>query len=64
MWSPVWWTNGLNKPMSPSLEFLSFVKFIVAMLFLTAFFGRFSVFFCSLFRLRVQKFRTWCLLQM
>lgn len=36
----VWWTNALNKTMSPgSLEFLSCVRFIVAVLFLTAFLG-------------------------
>lgn len=38
MWGLVWWTNVLNKTMSPgSLEFLSCIRFIVAMLFLTAF---------------------------
>lgn len=39
MWGLVWWTNALNKTISPgSLEFLSCVKFIVAMLFSTAYF--------------------------
>lgn len=39
MWGLVWWTNALNKTISPgSLGFLSCVKFIVAMLFSTAYF--------------------------
>lgn len=36
VWGLVWWTIALNKTMSPSsLEFLSHVKFIVAILFST-----------------------------